>query len=484
MYPETLGTHRTPTSLRDSIADMMAGESPASLPQIVEMTKPPNNVRPTLPEEMDEQLKTLVRDCWHADASLRPSFEVIVVKLRMIVRRQGSSRRMRPSTMKLLASDQNGNNKSDDQEGKEKEAAVKLCKDIHDALWRCRPGLWDDKTAAKLVLHDAEVSASDPVLHEIVKADRGAEAIRSCGQLMIGNMEDGSEVIPDPLLETDIVVNLQDGTALLTVRFSVSAGTTKGGGGKSSATEFGGLLEAALVEEAGVLEVEETPLTMAVGEGRKVGASSALGSGKTKGRPVRKKVKVKKTARSRAAGRPKRGSAEDTFERFVKAARFVRFGDGVKILHPGLKLRLFGLLMQAQHGDCGGKKASKSAEKLERLKLKAWASQKGKKRKDAMTEYIKALTEIAPQWKLANLIAGRNSDEGDEISKPKRMMWVIKVGYVKALLNGSLRTRSAMLQSSKSSLKVKYLHIVQGANASQTKAWFESHASQFIGTSR
>ena len=144
---------------------------------------------------------------------------------------------------------------------------------------------------------------------------------------------------------------------------------------------------------------------------------------------------------------------------------------------------------------------------LKVLKENSWASQRGKTHKAAMEEYVKLVTEIAPQWKLANFMAGRKSD----VSKPRRMMWVIRVNFADVSKIGVLskaasykmppgeplemsegdpqpstfkRTSSAKgrlstkvssrILRTRSSLQATALHIVQAANESQTKAWFEN----------
>ena len=94
--------------------------------------------------------------------------------------------------------------------------------------------------------------------------------------------------------------------------------------------------------------------------------------------------------------------------------QFVR-GHGTAAIHPGAKLRLLGLLMQAQKGDCPTETkgsdgedsvgrsgaGSNSAEKLQSLKAKAWLAAKGKQREKAMEEYLELLQSLAPNWKVA-----------------------------------------------------------------------------------
>ena len=109
----------------------------------------------------------------------------------------------------------------------------------------------------------------------------------------------------------------------------------------------------------------------------------------------------KKKRRRRA--RPKKKPKKDArVEKFIKAARksqtcraalsrvdveadkldstgFVR-GHGASAIHPGAKIRLYALRMQAQKGDCPEGKAESelsSVRALQELKHSAWQSLKG-----------------------------------------------------------------------------------------------------------
>ena len=87
-------------TLRPPYEDMLTGS--ASMGQIVKMTQPPTNIRPTLPDELDQKLERLISDSWNAEQSLRPSFEVIVMRLRMMVEVERSRRRMKgPSVQRV-----------------------------------------------------------------------------------------------------------------------------------------------------------------------------------------------------------------------------------------------------------------------------------------------------------------------------------------------------------------------------------------------
>ena len=364
-----------------------------------------------------------------------------------------------------------------DNDNDQKEAdAISLCKDIHSTLCNTKPGLWDEGAAAQFTSEDTTVTACDPILNDIVKGERGTNAIRSCGGLMFGSMEDGSEVIADPLLAQDILVDLEGCKALLTMRFSASAAKTEKQAVPSfqARKEFKLLLENALAEEVGAHKGEMTPLAAAVDKG---------GSG-DQGAMRRKVRKRRSRMRTKRRGKPKKGSVEETFDSFVRAARFVRYGDGIRVLHPSAKLRLYGLMCQAQNGDrpsdeiYDGSTSSASRGGLDEMKQKAWASQKGKTQKAAMEEYLKTLSDIAPHWRIAHLVAGRTSAQAD-ISKPRRMMWVLSVAFRERKVASPLRVSSSSALDAegaamKSTLEITSLKILQGANASQAREWFEA----------
>ena len=109
------------------------------------------------------------------------------------------------------------------------------------------------------------------------------------------------------------------------------------------------------------------------------------------------------------------------------------------MIHPSAKLTLFGLRMQALHGDApaqsDGKKTGNlasfrglngSALSLQRLKIEAWRAAKSKAREEAMDEYVELLTSIAPQWSIANMLGAHDSMKDD---KPRQMVWVLEVEF-------------------------------------------------------
>ena len=116
---------------------------------------------------------------------------------------------------------------------------------------------------------------------------------------------------------------------------------------------------------------------------------------------------------------------------------FVRYTGGNSI-HPQTKLRLCGLMMQAQHGDCmekeikgGGWKVGAKPSRtgtstaVRSLKIKAWRAVKGTNRRNAMEEYVAILNELKPEWKIANLLGARDN----RLRSEKTLAWVLKIDF-------------------------------------------------------
>ena len=125
--------------------------------------------------------------------------------------------------------------------------------------------------------------------------------------------------------------------------------------------------------------------------------------------------KLRKSRRPRRK-KPKGGAQKKDARvaRFIKAARFVR-GHGASSIHPSAKIRLHGLLMQAKKGDCPSPESDKIEESgpavLGNLKRDAWRAVKGKGQEEAMKEYVELLTSLAPNWKVAHIVLGRETEE-------------------------------------------------------------------------
>ena len=231
--------------------------------------------------------------------------------------------------------------------------------------------------------------------------------------MMFGGIEDGAKIVAEPLLDGDMTCNVEESTALVAIRFCTIAPEKLHKWTGKDKHEFDNL-QYALAEAQKEMEVHGAKVLM-----------------KGFNESVRKK---EPKMRRRRLGRKRNKNSDDPLATFMKAARFVR-GIGAGTIHPSGKLRLFGLLMQAQRGNLPDGDIRKSialpglagsALALKRLKLKAWRSEKDKSRKDAMAEYVKLVTSLAPQWKVAHFLGATKSLKD---MKPRAMMWVVKITF-------------------------------------------------------
>ena len=275
---------------------------------------------------------------------------------------------------------------------------------------------------------------------------------------MFGDVEDGSEIVIEPLLDEDVTVDEECQQCLIKIRFGITAPKEQHKWNEKDEREFDGL-ERALASGERALQVEGTEAL-----------EKALRVSSEEKKPRRKLMARKKK-------RKKQEKKRGPFATFVKAAKFCR-GMGAGMLHPSAKLRLFGLLVQAQHGDAqtNSKRSeillrglSGSALALQRLKLKAWCSEKGKSREDAMAEYVRILTSLVPQWKVAHLLGAHESIKDE---KPRPMLWVLKVQFAGA----AKRERLSNLKSASSiasSHLVTNIEVLQSSNISGAKIFNE-----------
>ena len=192
-------------SLRVPYADHLKDEDGnwvASWEKVVEMTKK-NGLRPTLPEGLDPEFKALIEDCWNPEASLRPSFPVILVRLQGL----GVPKSTRDRKKTLLTSS----------------GAAALCRALNDLLWHHGPGEWDDRRASALIAEGAVVKARDSTLNKILGSETGPAGAKALAWLMFGGVEDGVEIQPEPILDADIILSPDGLHALLNAQFALIA---------------------------------------------------------------------------------------------------------------------------------------------------------------------------------------------------------------------------------------------------------------------
>ena len=247
--------------------------------------------------------------------------------------------------------------------------------------------------------------------------------------LMFGGLDDGAEIIPEPLLDEHIACDVEEKSGVLEFHFAVKPPKKQIQWRVADTKEYDALALALAEMGKEVEAAKHEVLEKAIAESKD--AAGKPGERRRK-KPRRKRKKKQQGA---ASGRPHKNNKEVT--KFMKAAKFVR-GMGASKIHPSAKLVLFGMRMQAIHGDAADEDSGDaaiaaltnlrglkgSALALQRLKIDAWRSQKSKKREEAMREYVDLVTSLAPQWRVAAVLAGHESVKDD---KPRPMVWTVKV---------------------------------------------------------
>ena len=269
------------------------GEQPMSWDQVVALThKEGVMLRPTIPDYIDAEAAELVRSCWAHDPAARPSFRVILVRLEGIARKE-----------KTVAD-------AKKDEAKEMRA---LFRSIHDLIWLYRSSDWDDKAALSLIAADISVTAADKTLREILSGDKeGLERIKSLGWLMFGGFEDGAEIIPEPLLDRDIVCDADKGSGLVAFHFAVKppAKTIQWRTGDTKEFDALGVALAEMEKSLKKSEDDTEALEKAVVESKEDAKARR-----------RRMMRRKKPPPRGGGGRPQKNKE---VTRFMKAAKFVQ----------------------------------------------------------------------------------------------------------------------------------------------------------------
>ena len=211
------------------------GNKVATWDQIVEMTK--TGLRPQLPEHAPAAVRKLVQDCWQDDPALRPSFAVISWIVKEMIRALYDAGAVGAEKTALLDMLKSGR-------GRTLENASNLCRSLHAVLWTCArenptkkskertesTGRKDNSvkqfdyvTALAIADKECKASAEDSVVNEILSASEGGiEAIRACGALMFGGLDDGASIEFEPLVDDDIMISVEDKMGLVTIRFTIN----------------------------------------------------------------------------------------------------------------------------------------------------------------------------------------------------------------------------------------------------------------------
>ena len=301
-------------------------------------------------------------------------------------------------------------------------------------------------------------------MRKILSTEKGPSSVKALAWIMFGGLEDGAKTVDEPLLDSDITCDLNQMSALIAIHFGITASKKPYQWTDEDRRGFDNL-------EQALADAEKAMQAQGIEDLEKAMRASTLGSSPKRKRNLKKK---KRQAIQDQSELRRRSAKNDPFTIFVKAAKFVR-GIGAGTIHPSAKLRLFGLLMQAQRGnvpdgnlrrsfDLPGLKGAALA--LQNLKLKAWRAEKDKSSEDAMKEYVELVTSLAPQWKVARLLGAHDSIKDD---KPRPMMWVLKVKY-RRLKTSSLTSSSGY---SMSRFRAASIEVLQSSNATSARLWAE-----------
>ena len=281
-------------TLRAAYSDIMQagndnGDDPMSWDQVVALThKEDVMLRPTLPRDLDRSTARLVHDCWAHDPSLRPSFPVILVRLQMIERSR---------IAKSVG----------DQRAEDLKSMRSFFRSVHDLVWLFNSQDWTEQATLSLLDPQIAVTAANETLRKVLGSETGPRAVKNLGWMMFGGLEDRAEIIPEPLLDEDIVLDLERGSGMVFFRFAVKPPKKRIQWVTADTKEFDAL-GLALAEMEKELETnEDEALYKAVAESK-----------------ADAKARRRKVARKRRPQRPARPRKNKEVTRFMKAAKFVR----------------------------------------------------------------------------------------------------------------------------------------------------------------
>ena len=266
-----------------------------------------NNLRPTLPDEMDNVLRELVEECWSPHPQMRPSFEAISFRARVLdtTMMQANFGRSKSNLLQPRS------------DRSQSDALLGICRGVNALLWAVA-GVNATPGTDSLVTEDASASATDPILNAMLEGSTGLACIEALARLLLhgyGEAKDDAPVaVPEPLLDDHITVDEKRSQCLLSLRYTLEARA-------SSAL----VLRSRSSQEVALIKNVE--LTMFAPR-KKTSSGRRLGFG----RKVTKGPSRRDTASERKRKR--------MFEKWVKATRFVQ-GRGRNKLHPGECERAF-----------------------------------------------------------------------------------------------------------------------------------------------
>ena len=197
-----------------------------------------------------------------------------------------------------------------------------LCKSLAKALLGSgKAGDGNNELASELFSENASFSAEDPVTHGILKdCKNGAEGLWHTGILLYEATGEHVNIVPEPLLESDIVVSMAGNSALVTLKYTIVVDAAHRTPTRSSKTTEGmyGLEEA--LARATAAE-QDVALRYALDL-----CSKSQRQRKKKGKRELRSAMPRKKPKKKT---PKRGmimteEVASLYETFIKASRFVR----------------------------------------------------------------------------------------------------------------------------------------------------------------
>ena len=219
---------------------------------------------------------------------------------------------------------------------------------------------WKRAEALSIVQDDMKIMATDETLASVLATAKGPDGLRSLAWLLLGGFEDGADVTPEPLLDEDMMIDLRHGHALIKVQATVAPPPPpkpSRGSIRHERDDFMDLSEAIEADQ----EEEAQALLVETADFAELFKSVPLDASRIKSNDASritsnvcrrsKAVTARKKKTRIASSRRARGGRNQDVEKLIKAVRYVR-REGAGIIHPGAKMKLHGLQMQAQYGDC------------------------------------------------------------------------------------------------------------------------------------
>ena len=153
-------------------------------------------LRPTLPEDLDDEMRQLIEECWNSNPALRPAANVVALRLSQMLQKNSNSE------FKTMS------------QGRAAEEAVKLCNSLATHLLHSKD-LADDDVETKLISKSAIATAVDPITNKMLSGLSGGAAAKLVGELIYTGAGDdvtvsGAEVQKDARLDSQFYCTLHN----------------------------------------------------------------------------------------------------------------------------------------------------------------------------------------------------------------------------------------------------------------------------------